>query len=174
MGKGRKTYLVKISGRVVSLWLWDVQFRFLHAVDTLVNVLRKACGNTAVLNNILKQKFPSTSYEWCSFLFSATVNTAKLKNILFTFLNNRWIFRMLIKREIVNDERFSLMKSRNVMTSPESIGDQEAEQLLPRMLMSCAAQAFSCRKEKCIFSFCCMLLYIYPQKCIMQKKLFHQ
>lgn len=30
------------------------------------------------------------------------------------------------------------MESKNVMTSPEYIGDQEAEQLLPRMLMSCS------------------------------------
>lgn len=79
-----------------------------------------------------------------------------------------------LKQKIVNGERFSLMESKNVMTSPEYIGEQEAEQLLPRMLMSNAAQAFSCRKEECIFSFCCMLLYIYTQKFIMQKKLFHQ
>lgn len=30
------------------------------------------------------------------------------------------------------------MESKNVMTSPEYTGAQEAEQLLPRMLMSCS------------------------------------
>lgn len=57
-------------------------------------------------------------------------------------------YRMPIICEIINDKRFSSMGSKNAMTSPEYIAEQEANQLLLHILISSAAMVFSCRKEE--------------------------
>lgn len=45
------------------------------------------------------------------------------------------------------------MRSKNVMTSPEYIAEQEEIQLSPSILISSASMGFSCRNEECLSSF---------------------
>lgn len=61
------------------------------------------------------------------------------------------------------------MESKNVMTSPEYIGAQEAEQLLPRMLMSCSGLLLQ-EGRKDVFSPAVVCCYIFIHKSVQCKR----
>lgn len=56
------------------------------------------------------------------------------------------------------------MGTKNVMIPAEYIAEQEEKQPLPSVLVRNASMGFSCRKEKCVFSFGRILFYIYTHE----------